>query len=412
MRIFHLADLHFGKSNYGQSFLEDQRYWIEQFLLLCDSQRPDAIVVAGDVYDSTRPTGEASALLSSFISGISERNIPLFLIAGNHDNPKMLEYASGILEKKQIYIAGRIRREVSHVTLDDPAGYGPVTFWMMPFIFPEAISRILERDDIRTYEEAMRAILAEQGVDFSSRNILISHQNVTCNGKEIDRGGSESLVGGVGQIDYSVYDGFDYVALGHIHSGYHVGRREVRYAGTPLCYHFNEVNNKEKGIIEVTIYEKGKTVKTRTIEITPLHKMRFFSKTKQEIYDLLKYDDGRGEYIGIELTDERLTPEIVTYLRSLLESRGSLLLSKTSLINGDLSVTSSAEIKAVKEKSMEDLFSDFYRSKNGDEPPTDDEYALMKFVAELQRNQRDGEDDKEDIDKIIGFAKTLGGDKK
>lgn len=411
MRIFHVADLHFGKSNYGQSFVEDQRYWIEQFLALCDSQMPDAVVVAGDVYDSTRPTGEASDLLSSFISGISDRNIPLFLIAGNHDNPKMLEYASGILEKNQIHIAGRIRREVAHVTLDDPDGHGPITFWMVPFIFPEAISRILERDDIRTYEEAMRALLAEQDIDFSTRNVLISHQNVTCDGKEIEHGGSESLIGGVGQIDYSVYDGFDYVALGHIHSGYPVGRDEIRYAGTPLCYHFNETNNKKKGVIEVTLDEKGK-VSTRHLEIKPLHKMRFFSKTKQEIYDLLKDDDGRGEYIGIDITDERLTPEIMTYIRSLIESRDSRVLSITSSKAGDLSATVTAEVKAVREKSMEDLFSDFYRSKNGDVPPTDDEYALMKFVAELQRNQRDGGSAEDDIDKIIKFAKTLGGDKK
>lgn len=412
MRIFHLADLHFGKSNYGQSFVEDQRYWVEQFLSLCDSQRPDAIVVAGDVYDSTRPTGEASALLSSFISGISDRNIPLFLIAGNHDNPKMLEYVSGILKKNKIYIAGRISKEIAHFTLDNPDGHGPVTFWMVPFIFPEAVSRILERDDIRGYEEAMKALLAEQNIDHSTRNVLISHQNVTCNGEEVERGGSESLVGGVGHIDYSVYDGFDYVALGHIHSGYHVGRPEVRYAGTPLCYHFNEVKNNEKGVIEVTLDEKGREITTRTIGIKPLHKMRFIRKTRQEIYDLLKDDPGRAEYIGIDITDERLTPEIMTYLRSLIESRDSLLLSITSSMAGEMSATVSAEVKAVKEKSMEDLFSDFYRSKNGDVPPTDDEYALMKFVAEIQRNQRDGGDGQDDIDKIIGFAKTLGGDKK
>jgi len=414
MRIFHLADLHFGKSNYGQSFIEDQRYWIEQFMTICDKNRPDAIVVAGDVYDSSRPTGEASDLLSIFISGISSRNIPLFLIAGNHDNPKMLEYVSGILNKSGVYIAGRITKEIRHVTLDDPEGYGPVTFWMLPYIYPEAVTKILGKEEgIRTYEEAMRAILDEQDMDTSARNIMISHQNVTSNGVEVERGGSESLVGGLGQIDYSVYDAFDYVALGHIHSGYHAGRPEVRYAGTPLCYHLEESEKRERGVIEVVIGKKGEQISTQTIAIPPLHKVRYIKKTRQEIYDLLKDDPGRNEYIGIDITDERRTPEVEAYLRGLIESRGSVLLSITSSKASDTVSLASAEAQAVKEKAIEDLFSDFYTSQNGDNSPEPEVYGLMKFVAELQRNNRESTSiESADVDKIIEFAKNLGGEEK
>ena len=414
MRIFHLADLHFGKSNYGQSFIEDQRYWIDQFMTLCDKNRPDAIVVAGDVYDSSRPTGEASDLLSSFISGISERNIPLFLIAGNHDNPKMLEYVSGILNKNGVHIAGRITKEILHITMDDPDGYGPVTFWMLPYIYPEAVTKILGKEEgIRTYEEAMRAILDEQDMDTSARNIMISHQNVTSNGVEVERGGSESLVGGLGQIDYSVYDAFDYVALGHIHSGYHAGRPEVRYAGTPLCYHLEESEKRERGVIEVVIGKKGEGISTQTIAIPPLHKVRYIKKPRQEIYDLLKDDPGRNEYIGIDITDERRTPEVEAYLRGLIESRGSVLLSITSSKASDTVSLASAEAQAVKEKAIEDLFSDFYTSQNGDNSPAPEVYSLMKFVAELQRNNRESTSiESADVDKIIEFAKNLGGEEK
>ena len=414
MRIFHLADLHFGKSNYGQSFIEDQRYWIDQFMTLCDKNRPDAIVVAGDVYDSSRPTGEASDLLSSFISGISERSIPLFLIAGNHDNPKMLEYVSGILNKNGVHIAGRITKEILHITMDDPDGYGPVTFWMLPYIYPEAVTKILGKEEgIRTYEEAMRAILDEQDMDTSARNIMISHQNVTSNGVEVERGGSESLVGGLGQIDYSVYDAFDYVALGHIHSGYHAGRPEVRYAGTPLCYHLEESEKRERGVIEVVIGKKGEQISTQTIAIPPLHKVRYIKKTRQEIYDLLKDDPGRNEYIGIDITDERRTPEVEAYLRGLIESRGSVLLSITSSKASDTVSLASAEAQAVKEKAIEDLFSDFYTSQNGDNSPEPEVYGLMKFVAELQRNNRESTSiESADVDKIIEFAKNLGGEEK
>ena len=414
MRIFHLADLHFGKSNYGQSFIEDQRYWINQFMTLCDKNRPDAIVVAGDVYDSSRPTGEASDLLSSFISGISERSIPLFLIAGNHDNPKMLEYVSGILNKNGVHIAGRITKEILHITMDDPDGYGPVTFWMLPYIYPEAVTKILGKEEgIRTYEEAMRAILDEQDMDTSARNIMISHQNVTSNGVEVERGGSESLVGGLGQIDYSVYDAFDYVALGHIHSGYHAGRPEVRYAGTPLCYHLEESEKRERGVMEVVIGKKGDQISTQTIAIPPLHKVRYIKKTRQEIYDLLKDDPGRNEYIGIDITDERRTPEVEAYLRGLIESRGSVLLSITSSKASDTVSLASAEAQAVKEKAIEDLFSDFYTSQNGDNSPEPEVYGLMKFVAELQRNNRESTSiESADVDKIIEFAKNLGGEEK
>ena len=414
MRIFHLADLHFGKSNYGQSFIDDQRYWIEQFMTLCDKNRPDAIVVAGDVYDSSRPTGEASDLLSSFISGVSSRDIPLFLIAGNHDNPKMLEYVSEILNRNGVYIAGRITKEIRHVTLEDPEGYGPVTFWMLPYIFPEAVAKILEKDEgIRTYEEAMRAILADQNMDASARNILISHQNVTSNGVEVERGGSESLVGGLGGIDYSVYDDFDYVALGHIHSGYHAGRPEVRYAGTPICYHLEESEKKERGVIEVVIGKKGEKISTQTIPIPPLHKVRYIKKTRQEIYDLMKDDPGRNEYIGIDITDERRTPEVEAYLRGLIESRGSVLLSITSSKASDMASLASAEAQAVKEKAIEDLFADFFTSQFGDVPPTEEEYCLMKYAAELQRNNREnGQSESSDVDKIIEFAMQLGGEEK
>lgn len=410
MRIFHLADLHFGKGNYGQSFIEDQRYWIKQFMELCKRDRPDAIVVAGDVYDSTRPTGDALELLSSFISGVTGQDIPLFIIAGNHDNPKTLEYASEILDQSRVYIAGRITKEICHVTLEDPDGKEPVTFWLLPYIFPEAVSKVLEREDIRTYEEAMRALLGEQNIDTSSRNILLSHQNVTCNGAEVERGGSESLVGGVGAIDWSVYDGFDYVALGHIHSGYPVGRPEVRYAGTPLCYHLNEANYPNRGVIEVTLGGKGEKVSTRTLEIPPLHRMRYIRGTRQEIYDLLKNDGGRGEYIGIDITDERRTLETDSYLRGLVESRDSVLLSITSSKPSDTVSFASAQARAVKEKSIEDLFSDFYTSQKGEQPPTDEEYSLMQFVAELQRNHREGSGKENDeVDKIIEFAMKLGG---
>ncbi len=138
---------------------------------------------------------------------------------------------------------------MTHVDLWDD--YGVVKFWLMPYLFPAAVAEALEDEEIRDYDTAVRRLIAEQGIDDSERNVIIAHQNVTVNGKEVTRGGSESAVGGVGQVGHSAFDCFDYAALGHIHAAYAVGRKSVRYAGSPLCYHFDETRQPQKGPVLV-----------------------------------------------------------------------------------------------------------------------------------------------------------------
>lgn len=235
MKFYHLGDLHFGKSIYGLSMLDDQRYFVDRFLECCTQERPDAVVIAGDVYDRSAPSGDAVELLDYMLTELAGMDIPVMLVAGNHDSGQRLSFASSILAKQNVHIAGTPQKAMEHVTLGDPDGSGPVTFWLLPYIYPEVASHVLDDEEIRTYEEAIRRMIEEQEIDPSHRNIIVSHQNVVANGREAERGGSESMVGGVGQIDYSAYDAFDYAALGHIHSSYPVGRDEIRYAGTPLC---------------------------------------------------------------------------------------------------------------------------------------------------------------------------------
>ncbi len=412
MKFFHIADLHFGKTIYGTSMIEsgDQKDWIEKFIGLCTEEKPDAIVIAGDIYDRSAPSGDAVMLLDHMVTSINKLDIPLMMIAGNHDSGQRLSFGSNILSKGKVYVAGLTDGEISHVSITDPENGEEVTFWLMPYLFPEQVSVLLKDDTIHSYDAAVRALLKNQDIDFAKRNVLVAHQNVIADGKEAERGGSESMVGGVGQIDYTAFDGFDYVALGHIHSAYAVGRPEVRYAGTPLCYHFAETRQSKKGPLLVTIGEKDEKPVVELKELKPLHKMRALSGTAEEIRELLAADDGRNEYISITITDQRITPAISNHFRDVLLSRGSILMELISTYSDFRTISAAAKAKALEEKTVEELFSDLYRERNDDEPPTDDEYELMKYVGELVRNSdTHAEIDSRDIDRILEHAEKIGG---
>ena len=410
MRIYHLADLHFGKSIYGTSMLDDQRYWVKQFLSCCSDSKPDAVVIAGDVYDRASPSGDAVELLDYFLTELAEMDIPVFMIAGNHDSGQRLSFGRTMLSKQNIHIAGVVKKEIDHYTFDDPDGYGHVTIWMLPYTFPEQVSTLLEDNDIHSYDQAIRKLIGSQNIDHSQRNVIISHQTVTANGEKAQVGGSETMVGGIGQIDYTAYDQFDYVALGHIHSSYSVGRNEVRYAGTPLCYHMAETRQTQKGFVEAVLGAKGEPVNITIRTIKPLHEMRYMVGAKEVIYESLKNDPGQNQYVGITLTDQRITPESINYIRQLLDAHGSILmefLSDYRYFNGNVTV---AELEAVESKSLEDLFADLYSEQSDGTPPSDEEYELMRYVGELVRNQDPHLPlDITDVDKILKKVRKIGG---
>lgn len=330
MKFLHISDLHFGKTIHGVSMLEngDQPCWVARFLELAQEVAPDAVVIAGDVYDRSSPSAEAVALLGQLVEGLSELGICVMMVSGNHDSGQRMSFAGGLLAKQNVYIAGTLYEELLHVTLQDE--YGPVTFWLMPYVFPALISNVLGEDIPRDYDAAVRSLLAIQPLNPSERNVLIAHQNVTSCGKEGMRGGSESMVGGVGQIDYSAFDAFDYVALGHIHAAYWVGRDTVRYAGSPLCYHFDELRQPEKGPLLVEIGAKGEGVTVTTLNIPPLHPMRELRGTLEELVAVESSRQATGEYWKLVITDQPMTPEISARFQALAESRGSILMERTS----------------------------------------------------------------------------------
>lgn len=386
MKFLHLADLHFGKSIHGISLLEngDQPAWVNDFLALAQEIQPDAVVIAGDVYDRSAPSGDAVALLDRMITALAEMNIPVMIVAGNHDSGQRLSFGGSLLAKQNVHISGTLSRKLPSVTLSDQDG--PVTFWLMPYVFPALIAQALEDDSIRDYDTAVRKLLEAQDIDFTQRNVLVAHQNVMANGLEAIRGGSESMVGGVGQVDYSAFDGFDYVALGHIHAAYSVGRAAVRYAGSPLCYHFDETKQPAKGPILVELGAKGIAPKMTANVIPPLHPMREIRGTYTELQAAELQNASQGEYIRVILTDRRPEPEIYNFFHSLFKNRNSIVLELISQYNPFHGESGAPAATPAEEKTLEDLFMEFYSERCNGQSPSRQEQALLRFAGELVRH--------------------------
>lgn len=391
MKFLHLADLHLGKSLYGVSLIDnkDQETWMERFLEKAAALMPDAIVLSGDIYDRSSPSGDAVALFDDMLTRLAKLEIPVLMVAGNHDSGQRLSFAGEILAKQNVYISGIPTEEICHVSLPEKEGSGEaseeVTFWLMPYIFPAAIAQKLGDDTIRDYETAVRALLKRQEIDFSKRNVLVCHQNVTAGGQEAERGGSESMVGGVGQIDYQVFDGFDYVALGHFHSSYSVGRPAVRYAGTPLCYHFDELKQPQKGPLLVELGPKGTEAKITPLSIAPLHPMREIRGAYEDIKTAEEAGSSRGEYLRIVITDRRVTPEISEYLRELFRQRDSIVMELVSDYRELSAVAADAPWHGRERKAMEEYFTELYRERKGQAEPGQKDLELFRFAADKTR---------------------------
>lgn len=235
MKFLHLSDLHLGKRVNEVSMLDDQDYILHQILEITDVESPDAVVIAGDIYDKSVPSGEAVTLFDWFLVALAKRRVPVLLISGNHDSPERLSFGSRLLDASGIHISPVYSGEVRPITLQDE--HGPVHFWLLPFLKPAHVKRFFPDEPIESYTDACRAAITQMNVDFSARNVLVTHQFVTgastCESEELSAGGTDN-------VDASVFDGFDYVALGHIHGPQNIGSNRIRYCGTPLKYSFSE----------------------------------------------------------------------------------------------------------------------------------------------------------------------------
>ena len=312
MKFLHLADLHLGKRVNGFSMLEDQAHILRQILAILDDERPDGVLIAGDVYDKSVPSVEAVGLLDGFLTELRTRGVPVLLISGNHDSPERLAFGGRVMDSCGIHISPVYDGALAPVTLHD--AFGPVHVWLLPFVKPAHVRRWFPDADIESYTDAVAEAVAHMDIDTAARNVLVTHQFVTGGA----RSGSEELsVGGTDNVDSGVFAPFDYVALGHLHGAQHIGRETIRYAGSPLKYSFSEARQ-HKSVTVVTLGEKG-DVQVRTVALTPLRELReirgsYDELTARSFYEHTTY---RSDYLHLILTDEQDVFDAMSRLRTI-----------------------------------------------------------------------------------------------
>lgn len=377
MKLFHLSDLHIGKRVNEFSMIEDQKYILTQILYAADQEKPDGILISGDVYDRTIPTAEAVQVFDAFLTRLSEQKIPAFIISGNHDSAERLAFGSSLMGKSGIYFSKVYDGTVEKIPMQD--AYGTVWIYLLPFLRPSTIRHALpERaEEVQSAADAVRIALEQTKIDEKERNVLLAHQFVT-GAKRCDA--EELQVGDVDQIPAELFTSFEYVALGHIHSPQKVGRETVCYCGAPLKYSFSEAGQ-EKSITVVELKEKG-SVDLRTIPLKPLHDLRKIRGTYLEVTAKSFYENRDCEdYLQVTLTDEEDVPDGMAKLRTIYPNLMRLEYDNKR-------TRSNAEVRAaerVEEKSELELFQEFYELQNNQSMTEVQE----QFVEELLRGMKE-----------------------
>ena len=374
MKFFHLSDLHLGKRVNECSMLEDQRHILAEIVRLAEEERPDAVLIAGDVYDRSVPCVEAVQLLDQFLVQLSGLGLAVFVIAGNHDSVERMAFASALLAKSNVHISPMYAGTLAPITLHD--AHGPLHIWLLPYLKPATVRPYFEGKEIASYSDALAAALEPAEIDTSARNILVAHQFVT---GAVTSESEELYVGGSENVDASLFAAFDYVALGHIHRPQMIERETLRYCGTPLKYSFSEVNHR-KSVTVVDFGGKGDIAVTER-PLTPLHDMRELRGTYAELTSRLHYTGTNTEdYIHITLTDEEDEPNAMMKLRSIYPNLMRLDYDNKRT-RSSVFVESAAGLE---KKTPMEFFGELYEAQNG-QPMSEQqaEYARRVF-AEIQ----------------------------
>ena len=371
MKFIHLSDLHIGKRVHEVSMLDEQSCILSQILSVIADTRADAVLISGDVYDKTVPSAEAVTLFDDFLYRLSERNLPVLMISGNHDSPERLAFGNRLLEKSRIHISPVYTGEIQPVTLSDE--YGDVHFWLLPFLKQGQVRHCFPEETVESYTDACRVAVAHMGFDKSRRNVLLAHQFVTgaatCESEELS-------VGGTDNVDVTVFEDFDYTALGHLHGPQNVGSNRVRYCGTPLKYSFSEANQ-HKSVTLVELGEKGH-LHVELIPLTPRHDLRELRGSFAALTDRANYENTpTDDYLHILLTDEEDVPEAAGRLRAIYPNLLQLSYDNTrtrisQLVDGPGEVPNRLPLE---------LFDELYQKQNN-QPMSPVQRAFMQTLME------------------------------
>ena len=371
MKFVHLSDLHLGKRVNEYSMLEDQEYILTKIINIIDDEKPAGVIIAGDVYDKSIPSAEAVQMFDDFLTRLAKRNLQVFIISGNHDSPERMSFGSRLMDQSGIHISQVYSGKIEPFALKDE--HGIINVYMLPFVKPAHVKRFSD-ESIESYTDAIRVAVAEMNVVQSARNLLITHQFVT----GATRSESEDVsVGGSDNVDVSVFDGFDYVALGHIHSPQNCTSERVRYCGTPLKYSFSEAKD-NKSVTVVELAKKG-ILSVKTVALVPMRDMveikgRYNEIMLKSFYENTSYQE---DYIHITLTDEEDIVDAIGKLRTVYHN-----LMKLDYDNKRTrSVAQVDGAVDVETKTPIELFSDFYELQNN-QPMSDEQKAFVEDLIE------------------------------
>lgn len=393
MKVLHVSDLHIGKRVNGMSMLDDQRYILRQILDIAEKRQVSVLLIAGDVYDKASPSAEAVTVFDAFLTDAVAAGLRVLAIPGNHDSAERIAYAQGLLEKQGVCLPPVYAGEVERVELEDE--HGPVEFWLLPFLKPGDVRRFFPDEEIGDdYSAALRVVLGACAIDQGKRNVVLSHQLVTAYGTAPDRADDEIKLGGMDNVDVSVYDAFDYVALGHVHRPQRVGRDTVRYSGSPLKYSFSEARY-GKSVALVELGEKkpgddvGECVSFELIPLVPLHDVREIRGTLADVLAM----GAESDYLHITLSDEHPQLDAMAKIHEVFPNAMMLDYDNVTVLIDRPQTQLTADPDSM---DTLDLFSAFYESQVGNSLDDEQRDFARKLIAKVEDSAAKGPDGQEE----------------
>ncbi len=382
MRFIHTADWHLGRSLHGVRLLDEQRAMLNQLVSIISNQRPDALLIAGDIYDRATPPGEAIDLLDDTLASILELGVPVIVIAGNHDGPQLINYGSRLFAARSLFVYGKVVEQVQCVTLND--NWGPVHFYPLPYAEPLAIQQALGDEAITNHQTAVATwkarVFAEHPRD--ERAVALAHLFVA-GGTECESE-RQLVVGGTAEVNASSFIGFNYVALGHLHRCQVLGDGIAHYSGSPLKYSFSEAEH-HKSVNLVEIDANGACI-VEHIPLHPQHDVRCITGFLADVLTRAITDLQPHDYLSIRLLDTGALLDPIARLRevypNVLETPRVALLASTGLRRTGI------DHRVMK---VEALFTDFYEQIMGAIPSADVLDAFATVINDLQHPKQEVE---------------------
>lgn len=359
----------------GFDLIDDQRYILEQILNIAQEKKVGSILVSGDIYNKKTPTEGAVELFSWFLDRVTEIGLDLFAISGNHDSDVRVDFGSGVFKRNRLYIAGKYRGRIEKCTVTDE--YGEIDVWLMPYLKKASVLSYFGEEKIKTYDDVVRNVIQNCDIDRTKRNIILAHQFVMA-AEPPELAGSELRYESVGTIDFASvkwFNDFDYAALGHIHHPQSVGRKNVRYSGSPLKYSDREADS-VKSVPVVTLGKKGGEIEIEKVPLKPKRDMR---KITGELERLISEAEDKDDFIVAELTDRYRQHDARARLKQVYPNLISFYYSDPD----DEKQAEKSQITADTRLSFEENLINFYKlMRNGEEPPKEEMEILLQAARE------------------------------